>query len=271
MWAAGTLPAVTRLQIVGGGKMGQALLGGLIDAKWAEPTELAVVEVLDSGRERLASEFPAVQVLAQPLTKTDSLIAVKPNLVAEVCAGLSAPPRIISIAAGITVATIERAAPPGTPVIRVMPNTPSLVGEGAAAVAAGSCASVDDVSWAVGILGAVGEVAVVGEALLDAVTGLSGSGPAYVFLIAEALVDAGVSAGLPADVAETLAVQTLFGAATLLKTGDASAAELRASVTTPAGTTAAGLRVLEQRALRGAIIDAVQAATDRSRQLGAGE
>lgn len=271
MRVAGSLPAVTRLQIVGGGKMGQALLGGLIDAKWAEPDELAVIEVLDGGRERLVSEFPGVHVLAQPLSETDSLIAVKPYLVADVCSALSAPTRIVSIAAGITVATIERAVPPGTPVIRVMPNTPSLVGEGAAALAAGSFASADDVDWAVGILGAVGEVTVVGEDLLDAVTGLSGSGPAYVFLIAEALVDAGVSAGLPADVAETLAIQTLLGAATLLKAGDASAAELRASVTTPAGTTAAGLRVLEQRALRGAIIDAVQAATDRSRQLGTGD
>jgi pyrroline-5-carboxylate reductase len=126
------------------------------------------------------------------------------------------------------------------------------------------------VAWAVSILEAVGEAVIVPEHLLDAVTGLSGSGPAYVFLVAEALLDAGVSAGLPAEVSATLANQTLLGAATLLLSGQSTANELRAGVTTPAGTTAAGLRVLEQRAVRAAFIDAVQAATDRSRQLGGG-
>ncbi len=165
---------------------------------------------------------------------------------------------------------MEAALPSDTPVVRVMPNTPSLVGFGAAAVAGGAAASDDDVGWAVSILTAVGEAVVVPEHLLDAVTGLSGSGPAYLFLVAEALIDAGVSAGLPADVSATLAGQTLLGAATLLMSGQSSPAELRAGVTTPAGTTAAGLRVLEQRAVRAAFIDAVQAATDRSRALGQG-
>jgi pyrroline-5-carboxylate reductase len=176
---------------------------------------------------------------------------------------------VISIAAGITIATIEASLGAAVPVIRVMPNTPSLVRAGAAAVSGGSAATAADVEWAAGVLAAGGTVVVVDEPLLDAVTGLSGSGPAYTFLVAEALTDAGVSAGLPADVAATLAHQTLYGAAKLLVESGGRPAELRAGVTTPAGTTAAGLRVLEQRAVRAAFIDAVHAATDRSRQLGA--
>lgn len=268
---SGSLAAVTTLQIVGGGKMGQALLGGLIEADWADPAELAVVEVIAEQRDRLTESFPGVQMVADPLPSVDTLLAVKPHFVVDVCRALSAPKRIVSIAAGITIASMEAALPGGTPVVRVMPNTPSLVGQGAAAVAGGADADADDVEWAVGVLGAVGQVVVVAEPLLDAVTGLSGSGPAYIFMIAEAMIDAGVSAGLPADVASTLAIQTLLGASTLLAQGEESPAALRKAVTTPAGTTAAGLRVLEQRALRAAMIDAVQAATDRSRQLGAAD
>ena len=149
-----------------------------------------------------------------------------------------------------------------------MPNTPALVGEGAAAVAAGRHAGEDEMAWAESILGAVGTVERVPESLLDAVTGLSGSGPAYVFLVAEALVDAGVLAGLPRPAARTLAIQTLVGAATMLRDGDREAAALRADVTSPGGTTAAGLRELERHGVRAAILDAVMAATERSRALG---
>jgi pyrroline-5-carboxylate reductase len=258
------------LQIVGGGKMGQALLGGLIRARWADPAELAVVEALDQQRERLEAAFPSINVLDEPQAGVDTIVAVKPHLAVEVAEALQEPTRVISIAAGVTIGSLEGALPAGTPVVRVMPNTPSLVGFGAAGVAGGSAATDDDVAWAVSILEAVGEAVIVPEHLLDAVTGLSGSGPAYVFLVAEALLDAGVSAGLPAEVSATLANQTLLGAATLLLSGQSTANELRAGVTTPAGTTAAGLRVLEQRAVRAAFIDAVQAATDRSRQLGGG-
>ncbi len=260
----------TTLQMIGGGKMGQALIGGLLSAGWAEPSELAVVEVLAEQRTRLSAAFPGVQVIDAPLSAVDAVVAVKPHLVTEVCSGIDSPTRLISIAAGITIAAIEATVPPSTPVVRVMPNTPSLVGAGASAVAGGSAAADHDIAWAVEILEAVGEAVVVSEPLLDAVTGLSGSGPAYVFLIAEALIDAGVSAGLPADLASTLASQTLYGAAKLLVESESGPSELRAGVTTPAGTTAAGLRVLEQQAVRGAFIDAVQAATDRSRELGSG-
>jgi len=155
-------------------------------------------------------------------------------------------------------------------VVRAMPNTPALVGAGAAAIAPGTHATSDDVDWAASILRAVGTVVVVPEKLLDAVTGLSGSGPAYVFLVAEALIDAGVLAGLPRDTSVALATQTLLGAARLLtETADGPEA-LRAAVTSPGGTTAAGLRALESAGVRAAFLDAVMAATQRSKDLGAG-
>ncbi len=176
--------------------------------------------------------------------------------------------RLLSIAAGVTIATVEAAVGEGVPVVRAMPNTPALVGAGAAAIAAGSAAAATDLDWAESVLGAVGLVVRVPEHLLDAVTGLSGSGPAYVFLILDALIEGGVAAGLPRDVAETLAGQTVRGAAALFQAGGASPGELRAAVTSPGGTTAEGLRVLEQRAVRAALIDAVLAARDRAVELG---
>jgi pyrroline-5-carboxylate reductase len=151
-----------------------------------------------------------------------------------------------------------------------MPNTPALVGTGASAIAAGSAAGPGDVAWAQGVLGAVGVVEVVPEALLDAVTGLSGSGPAYVFLVAEALVEAGVLAGLPRPTASRLAFQTLLGAARMVSESADGPEALRAAVTSPGGTTAAGLRELERAGVRAAFLDAVMAATERSRELGRG-
>jgi pyrroline-5-carboxylate reductase len=149
-----------------------------------------------------------------------------------------------------------------------MPNTPALVGSGASAIAAGSHAREADLVWAEEILGAVGEVVRVPESLLDAVTGLSGSGPAYIFLVVEALIDAGVLAGLPRPISTQLTVQTLLGAARLLtETGEGPEA-LRAAVTSPGGTTAAGVRALEAAAVRSALLEAVMAATERSRELG---
>jgi pyrroline-5-carboxylate reductase len=150
-----------------------------------------------------------------------------------------------------------------------MPNTPALVGAGAAAIAPGRRAGEDDLAWAEEILGAVGTVARVPESLLDAVTGLSGSGPAYVFLVAEALMDAGVLVGLPRPISEQLVTQTLLGAARLLAGSEDGPEALRAAVTSPGGTTAAGLRALEAGGVRSALLEAVVAATERSRELGA--
>lgn len=259
------------LVIVGGGKMGEALLGGLLASGWATPGELAVAEALPGRREELVASFAGVTIVGEPVAAEGALIAVKPHDVpaataAAVAAGAA---RILSIAAGVTIAALEAAAGPGVAVVRAMPNTPALVGAGASAVAAGSAAADTDLDWAESILGSVGTVARVPESSLDAVTGLSGSGPAYVFLVAEALMDAGVLVGLPRPTAEALVRQTLLGAARLLAEGDDGPATLRAAVTSPGGTTAAGLLELERHGVRAALLDAVAAATRRSKELGA--
>ena len=258
------------LVIVGGGRMGEALLGGLLAAGWADAASLAVVEPVAARRAELEAAYPGVTVVADVVAADGAVIAVKPGDVPAACEAVAAAGvgRVLSIAAGVTLRGLE-ASLPSLPVVRAMPNTPALVGQGAAAIAAGSLAGEDDLAWAEGILGAVGVVVRVPERLLDAVTGLSGSGPAYVFLVAEALIEAGVLVGLPRDVSRTLAVQTLLGSAHLLDGGDDPAA-LRAAVTSPGGTTAAGLRVLEAAGLRSALLEAVAAATERSRQLGDG-
>ncbi|MEJ7765546.1 MAG: pyrroline-5-carboxylate reductase [Acidimicrobiales bacterium] len=258
-----------QLVIVGGGRMGEALLGGLL-AAGRRPSDLAVVEPAGDRRQALEERFPGVVVRDVPLRADGVVLAVKPPTAVSAAraAGEAGCRRVLSIAAGITSATLEAALPAGTPVIRAMPNTPALIGAGAAAVAAGSSAGDVDLAWAEGVLGAVGVVVRVDEALLDAVTGLSGSGPAYVFLLAEALIEGGVLVGLPREVASTLAIQTLLGSARLLAEGAQGPEALRAAVTSPGGTTAAGLAVLEERAVRAAMLAAIQAATERSRSLG---
>jgi pyrroline-5-carboxylate reductase len=258
-----------RLQLVGGGRMGEALLGGLLEAAWAAAGDMRVVEALAPRRDELAERFPGVEVTDTVGPAEGTVLATKPGDIAAACAGLGAEAgRVLSIAAGVRLTSLEAALPPGTPVVRAMPNTPALVGAGAAAIAGGTSAGDDDLAWAESILAAVGTVVRVSEPLLDAVTGLSGSGPAYVFLVAEALVEAGVLVGLPRPVAAELAVQTLLGSARLLAEGDAGPEALRAAVTSPGGTTAAGLRALEQAGVRAAFLDAVVAATERSRELG---
>jgi len=261
---------MVRLQIVGGGKMGEALLGGLLGSGWAEPGELAVVEKVASRRSDLEAAFPGVLVVEEPMASDGAVVAVKPADVPATCRDLGALgiPRVLSIAAGVTTATLQEAAGAGTAVVRAMPNTPAVVGEGASAIAPGPTASAADLDWAQSVLDAVGVVVRVTEAQLDAVTGLSGSGPAYVFLIAESLIEAGVLMGLTREVAEVLAVQTLKGSSELLHSSDEHAAALRGAVTSPGGTTAAGLHALESGGLRAAILDAVKAATERSQQLG---
>jgi pyrroline-5-carboxylate reductase len=263
--------AMPKLQVIGGGKMGEALLAGLLTGGWASAAELRVVEKLPARAAELSTAFPAVEVAGDPDVAHGHVLAVKPGDVETACRALAdtgSRERVLSIAAGITLRRLEACLPPGTPVVRAMPNTPALVGAGAAAVAAGRAADESDLAWAEEILGAVGRVVRVDEALLDAVTGLSGSGPAYLFLVAEALIDGGVLAGLPRPVATDLAVQTLLGSARLLDESPEGAAALRAAVTSPGGTTAAGLRALEAGGVRSAFLEAVLAATERSRLLG---
>ena len=262
----------TRLQVIGGGKMGAALLGGLVADGWASAKQLHVVEPDPDRRAVLAEVLPGVSLGEAAIAGVDTLVAVKPHVVADVCADLAdlGVPRVLSIAAGVTTAAMEAILGGGVPVVRVMPNTPSLVGERAAAGAGGTAASGAELAWAAEILGAVGKVVVVDEGLIDAVTGLSGSGPAFVFLLAEALMDAAVVEGLPHDVAVTLTEQTLLGAATLLRDSDDPPSTLRENVTSKGGTTAAGLAVFEAAGFRGIVADVVAAAAARSRELGAG-
>ncbi|MEA3218746.1 MAG: pyrroline-5-carboxylate reductase [Acidimicrobiia bacterium] len=262
---------MVKLQLIGGGKMGEALLVGLVAAGWAQPEELRVVEKLPARRDELSARLNGVEIGERPGPAEGVVIAVKPGDVPAACTELAAaglPSRLLSVAAGVTIPALEAALGSPVAVIRAMPNTPALVGAGIAAIAPGSCAGPDDLDWAAGILGAVGKVVRVNEPQLDAVTGLSGSGPAYVFLVAEALIEAGVLVGLPRPVAESLALETIAGSGRLLIESGRSPADLRADVTSPGGTTAAGLRALEDRAVRAAFLDAVQAATARSAELG---
>lgn len=255
--------------------MCEALLRGLLDGGWAKAAELAVVEVVAERRAVLSERFPGLTIGATVggagVDATEgAVVATKPADVPQACAALGpvGVGRVLSIAAGVTIASLERSLPAGTTVVRAMPNMPALVGAGVSAIAPGTAADDAALDWAEGILGAVGDVVRVAEPLLDAVTGLSGSGPAYVFLVAEAMVEAGVLAGLPRDVSSRLALGTILGAGRLLTESGDGPEVLRAAVTSPGGTTAAGLRALESAGVRGAFLDAVMAATERSRQLG---
>jgi pyrroline-5-carboxylate reductase len=259
-----------KLVVVGGGRMGEALVSGVLRARWAKAREIAVVEPVDVRRDELEAAYPGLKATTEvPRSASGLILAVKPADVQDACVAIAAadPARVLSIAAGVPLARLQRWL--GTiPTVRAMPNTPALIGVGAAAIAPGATAGPSDLAWAEEVLGSVGLVVRTSEKSLDAVTGLSGSGPAYVFLIAEALVDAGVLVGLDRATSAALTRQTLLGASRLLdESGDLPEA-LRAMVTSPGGTTAAGLRVLEQRAVRAAILDAVVAATERSRELG---
>jgi pyrroline-5-carboxylate reductase len=260
-----------RVLLVGGGRMGEALLGGML-AAGAAPEELAVAEVYAPRRAELAAKYPGVQVVERPVAAEGVVLATKPDGIAAAAKAATdaGAVRLLSVAAGITAQTIEHAAGTAVPVVRAMPNTPALVGAGVTAIAPGATATEADLAWAEEVLSAVGVVVRVKEGQLDAVTGVSGSGPAYVFLVAEALSDAGVLAGLPRELANTLAFQTLLGSSQLLVHADSgSPADLRAAVTSPGGTTAAGTRELERGGVRSAFLEAVMAATERARELGA--
>jgi pyrroline-5-carboxylate reductase len=254
--------------------MGEALAVGLLDGGW-EADQLAVAEVDPDRRHQLEARLPGVRLVptaAWAAGDADVLVlAVKPGDALDALAScgevLPDGALVLSIAAGVTIGALEGVAP-GRPVVRAMPNTGALVGRGACAIAAGQHVTELDLEVCERVLGGVGIVVRVPESQLDAVTGLSGSGPAYVFLVAEAMIEAGVLVGLPRDTSEQLVRQTLLGAATLLEDGDVSPEALRAAVTSPGGTTAAGLAVLEAHGVRGAFLEAITAATNRSRELG---
>ena len=261
---------MTRLVVVGGGRMGHALIGGLLRSGWAAPEDIAVVEPLATARAELLERYPGIAAAESGVVAESAVLAVKPPDAEAGCRTIagSGCRRVVSIVAGVTIAQLEGWIGNGVAVLRAMPNMPAVLGAGASALAGGTSVTETDFMWGEAVLSALGVVARLPEYQLDAVTGLSGSGPAYVFLLAEALVEAGVNVGLDREVSRLLAVQTLLGSARLLvETGDLPEV-LRASVTSPGGTTASGLRVLEAHGFRSAILEAVAAATNRSRELG---
>ncbi|WP_156750521.1 pyrroline-5-carboxylate reductase [Mycobacterium sp. 852013-50091_SCH5140682] len=281
---------MSRIAIIGGGSMGEALLSGLLRAG-RQVKDLVVAEKHPDRAKYLAEKYSVLVTSVADAADNAAyvIVAVKPGdveyVVDEVASAAAAADSdteqvFVSIAAGVSTAYYEAKLPAGAPVIRVMPNTPILVGGGISAVAPGRFATPEQLKEVSAIFDAVGGVITVAEAQLDAVTAVSGSGPAYFFLMVEALVDAAVAAGLSRSVATDLVVQTMAGSAAMLlerldevtAAGDAAldttAAALRAMVTSPAGTTAAGLRELERGGFRAALGNAVEAAKTRSEQLG---
>lgn len=286
---------MARIAIIGGGNIGEALLSGLLRAG-RQSKDLVVAEK-DPARAKYLAEKYSIQVSGVGDAAENAayvIVAVKPSdveaVVVEVAQAVaradneSAEQVFVTVAAGVSTAYYESMLPAGAPVIRVMPNAPMVVGGGVSALSRGSFATADQLKDVVSIFDAVGGVLTVAESQLDAVTAVSGSGPAYFFLMVEALIDAAVAEGLPRDVATELVSQTMAGSAAMLLESldrqqpggaaamgagiDTSAAALRATVTSPGGTTAAGLRELERGGLRAAVANAVSAAKTRSEQLG---
>lgn len=265
-----------KIGVIGCGKMGTALMEGAIRSGVVAVADVTGVDPWQGARDHFATATGGARVAADIPALVDCeviLLCTKPLNVEGALreasrATAGKPLLVISIAAGITLAALEEAASERIRVIRAMPNTPALVGRGAAGYCLGSRATPQDAATARLLLGAVGLAIEVPERLMDAVTGLSGSGPAYVYLMIEALADGGVQAGLQRVDALRLAAQTVMGAAAMvLETGDHPAV-LKDMVTSPGGTTIAGLAVLERHGLRSALIDAVAAATRRATELG---
>jgi len=265
----------TRITFIGGGNMAAALISGLVEAG-SDPQKITVAEPSAERRAWLEKTYGVLAYASNRAACQEAqavVVAVKPGVVAavleEASPALSPITLVISIAAGVSLAALQMALPKDQPVIRVMPNTPALVRAGISALF--PAASVDAQALALGksILAAGGEVVVLDkESQMDAVTALSGSGPAYVYQIAEALSDGGVACGLPRPLATRLAVETLLGAATLMKASDLHPGALKDQVTSPGGTTIAGVAAMEENGLRNALIKAVQAAWKRSIELG---
>ena len=277
-------PERPRFAVIGGGKMGEAIVGGLIGAKEgiAAPFQAADFTVADPGQARRALLEERYGVACVPdgaaIERADVVIlAVKPQVMMDVLAGIrdgeayrgaAEGPLFVSIAAGLATPALEAGLAPGSRLVRVMPNTPLLVARGATAVAGGACATDEDVAFVHGLFSCLGMACVVDEADLDAIGAVSGSGPAYVAALIEALRDAGAKAGLDADLAERLALQTVLGTALLMEGTGSSAEQTRIAVCSPGGTTLAALAAMEERGFSASIEAGVAAAVRRSKELG---
>lgn len=265
---------MTSLAVIGGGTMAEALVRGLLGKGLYEATDVIVSDPLEARREYLHTEY-GVRTTSQNLdclAADVALLAIKPAqlgaVLREVGPHWTPGSLVISIVAGTRLDLLSSRFPTATPVIRAMPNTPCVIGQGITALAGNASVGPEHLETAHAIFGAVGQVLDLPEDYFDAVTGLSGSGPAYVTLILEALIDAGVQQGLPRRVARELVCQTVVGSAMLVQQSGKHPAELKDQVVTPAGTTAAGLQVLEEAAVRATLCLAVKAATHRSAELG---
>ena len=264
-----------KIAFLGGGNMAEALVKGILAAGAAKAGQVFMTDISADRLEYLKKTYGIITQKSNKDAASQAeviLLCVKPQVIdqvlEEIATAVDSSKLVISIAAGITLARIEKTLTANPRVVRVMPNTPALVQAGATALAAGKTATPADVAIARQIFGAVGRAVVVEEKLMDAVTGLSGSGPAYVFMIIDALSDAGVKAGLPRQLALELAAQTVYGSAKMvLETGE-HPGKLRDMVTSPGGTTIEGLHALEKGKLRATLMNAVEAATARSKELG---
>lgn len=259
--------------VLGTGVMGETILGGLVRAGW-DPASIVAVDRREKRRAQIAESYgvPTAETPAQAVAGADTvLVIVKPqdvpDLLPQIAEALRPGAVVVSLCAGVTTAQLEDALPADTPVVRVMPNTPAQVGEGMAAISAGRFATDEHVRRVHEIMEAVGSAVVVPERYQDAVTAISGSGPAYLFFVVEAMIDAGVLLGLPRDVSTQLVAQTMYGSAKLLVESAEHPTVLRERVTSPGGTTAAALRELEDNRVKAAFISAMEAARDRSAAL----
>ena len=259
---------------IGGGAIAEALIHGILQTKLVNAEQITVADIMQERLQYLAKTFAVSvkQVGEEVAAKADLLfLTVKPQVtelvLTTIAPFVSEKTLIVSIVAGVTLTTLQEKFP-HCAIIRVMPNTPVAVGEGMSAMALGQHATVADEASVSSLLAAAGKVVTVPESMMDAVTGLSGSGPGYAFVIIDALADAGVRVGIPRLVARQLAAQTLLGAAKMVLETGKHPAELRDMVTSPGGTTIAGIHILEKQGIRAALSDAVAAATERSREMG---
>jgi pyrroline-5-carboxylate reductase len=260
------------LAIIGGGKIGEALLSGLV--RRSGSGGMVVCERSPERAAQLSDRYgvPVLGLAEAAARARVLLLAVKPQdigtLLGSLAASVDAGHLVVSVAAGVPTSTIEAALPEGVPVVRVMPNTPALVDEGMSVLSAGAHADEGHLDEAEALLAAVGRVRRVPETQQDAVTALSGSGPAYFFYLVEAMIDAGILLGLPRDLAADLIVQTALGSAVMLRDSGEHPVQLREAVTSPGGTTIAAIRELERHSVRAALIAAIEAAHARSVELG---
>jgi pyrroline-5-carboxylate reductase len=267
-----------QIAILGAGKIGESLLAGLLSTGWRKPAEIVVTGRREERMQELAERYGVTATLSNSEAAARAavvVIAVKPQdfdaLLGEIAPVISPEQTVLSVAAAIPTATIEQRLADGVPVVRAMPNTPATVHEGVAGVCAGAHADDEHVAVAEEVLAHVGRVVRVPERYMDAVTAVSGSGPAYFALLAEAMIEAGILLGLSRETTTTLVVQTMFGTAKLLRDENMHPVELREAVTSPGGTTIRAIRELERAGVRAAFLNAIQAAMERSQELASGE